>query len=137
MIVNTAYKYMGKAEPANPVIFQKNEYNYPYSGSGYKIRDGYIQMSGAAQLEFSELNLTNFTKLTVQGMHNFTGSLQMKAVFIDASGNTSPAVSVTYLPSQRTNGVWNIPEQFRAKNCKVKFTTNNSSALNLYFATLS
>lgn len=137
MIVNPSYAYMGKAEPANPVIFQKNEYNYPYSGAGYKIRDGYIQMSGAAQLEFSDLDLTNFTKLTVQGMHNFTGALQMKAVFIDASGNTSPAVSVSYPPSQRTNGVWNIPEQFRAKNCKVKFTTNNNVALNLYFAILS
>ena len=137
MIVNPSYAYMGKAEPANPVIFQENEYNYPYSGSGYRIRDGYIQMSGVAQLEFGELNLTNFTKLTVQGMHNFTGALTMTAIFIDAFGNSSPSVTVTYYASQRTNGVWNIPEQFRAKNCKVKFTTNNSSALKLYFATLS
>ena len=138
MIVNPSYAYMGKAKPANPVIFQQNEYNYPYSGVGYKITSaGYISMSGSAELEFSDLDLTNFTKLTVQGMHNFSGTLRMSAIFIDASGKTSPSVSVMYYPGQRTNGVWNIPEQFRAKKCKVKFTTNNSSQLTLYFATLS
>ncbi len=138
MIVNPAYAYMGKAEPANPVIFQKNEYNYPYSGVRYEITAaGYISMGPVAELEFSNLDLTNFTKLSVQGMHDFSGTLQMKAIFIDALGNSSPGVTVRYNPGQRTTGVWNIPEQFRAKKCKVKFTTNNSSSLTLYFAKLS
>ena len=137
MIVNPSYAYMGKAKPANPVIFQKNEYNYPYSGVRYEIVNGYFEMGSVAELEFSDLDLTNFTKLTVQGMHDYSGTLQMKAIFIDASGKTSPAVSVMYYPGQRTNGVWTIPEQFRAKKCKVKFTTNNNSSLTLYFAKLS
>ena len=138
MIVNPSYAYMGKAEPANPVIFQKNEYNYPYSGVNYEIAaGGYFRMKAVAELEFSDLNLTNFTKLSVQGGHNYSGTLQMKAIFIDASGNSSPGVTVDYYNGQRTTGVWNIPEQFRAKKCKVKFTTNNSSSLNLYFAKLS
>ena len=138
MIVNPSYAYMGKAEPANPVIFQLNEINYPYTGVNFKLSsNGYFSLSGKSELVFSDLDLTNFTKLTVQGMHNFSSTLQMTAIFIDASGNTSPGVTVNYYAGQRTNGVWNIPEQFRAKKCKVKFTTNNYSALNLYFATLS
>lgn len=137
MIVNPSYAYMGKAEPANPVIFQKNEFNYPYSGVRYEIVNGYFEMKPVAELEFSNLDLTSFTKLTVQGMHNYSGTLQMKAIFIDALGNISPGVTVNYYAAQRTNGVWNIPEQFRAKKCKVKFTTNNNSSLTLYFATLS
>ena len=137
MIVNPSYAYMGKAEPANPVIFKKNEYNYPYSGVNYEIINGRFSMKAKAELEFSNLDLTSFTNLSVQGGHNYSGTLQMKAIFIDASGNSSPGVTVSYYPGQRTTGVWNIPEQFRAKKCKVKFTTNNSSSLNLYFATLS
>ena len=137
MIVNPAYAYMGKAEPANPVIFQKNEYNYPYSGVRYEIVNGYFEMGSVAELEFSNLDLTSFTKLSVQGMHNYNGTLRMKAIFIDASGNNSAGVTVNYYAGQRTTGVWNIPEQFRAKKCKVKFTTNNSSSLTLYFAKLS
>ena len=137
MIVNPSYAYMGKAEPANPVIFRKNEYNYPYSGVNYEIINGYFEMSAKAELEFSNLDLTSFTKLSVQGMHNYSGTLRMTAIFIDASGNSSPGVTVNYFAGQRTTGVWNIPEQFRAKKCKVKFTTNNYSSLTLYFATLS
>lgn len=137
MIVNPSYAYMGKAEPANPVIFQKNEYNYPYSGISYEIVNGYFEMKAKAELEFSKLDLTSFTRLSVQGMHNYSGTLTMKAIFIDASGNSSPGVTVNYFPGQRTTGVWDIPQQFRAKNCKVKFTTNNNSSLTLYFAKLS
>lgn len=137
MIVNPSYAYMGKAEPANPVIFQKNEFNYPYSGVNYEIINGEFSMRAVAELEFSDLDLTSFTKLSVKGGHNYSSTLQMKAIFIDASGNRSPDVAVMYYPRTTTTGVWNIPEQFRAKNCKVKFTTNNSSSLDLYSATLS
>ena len=137
MIVNPSYAYMGKAEPANPVIFQKNEYNYPYSGVNYEILSGVFSMRAVAELEFSDLDLTNFTKLSVDGGHNFSGTLQLTAIFIDASGNRSPAVTVNYYPSGTTTGVWNIPEQFRAKKCKVKFTTKNDSSLRLKKAILS
>lgn len=136
MIVNPSYAYMGKAEPANPVIFQKNEFNYPYSGRYYEIINGKFSMGPVAELEFSKLDLTSFTKLSVQGWHNYSGTLTMKAIFIDAFGNSSPGVTVNYY-SSTTIGVWDIPQQFRAKNCKVKFTTKNDSTLNLDFATLS
>lgn len=139
MIVNTAYPYMGKTAKVNPIIFDQNGANYPYSGKNYRIGSPakYIDMKGKSELIFSDLDLTKFAKLSVPGAHNYSRSLFMTAVFIDASGNASPGVRVTYKANTTTTGVWDIPEQFRAKNCKVKFTTENSSALTLYSATLS
>ena len=137
MIVNIAYPYMTKSEPANPVIFQGNEVNYPYTGVNFEMHGRYITMNAKAELEFSDLDLTDFTKLSVQGMHNFSSGLEMSAVFIDASGNISPSVKQNYPAASRTTRVWDIPQEFRTKKCRVKFTTNNSSSLDLYFATLS
>lgn len=137
MLVNPAYIYMGKAAPANPVIFQRNEVNYPYTGVNFEIAGGYFELNGKSELVFSDLDLTNFTKLSVPGSHSFSRVLRMSAVFIDESGNISQSVEQRYQPSSTTTGVWDIPQQFRTKKCKVKFTTNNSSPLTLYSATLS
>ena len=138
MIVNPAYAYMGKSAPANPVIFQRNEANYPYAGVNFEINKlGNFVLNGKSELVFSDLDLTNFTKLSVPGGHGHSTQLRMSAVFIDASGNTSPSVNKTYWDGSATTGVWDIPQQFRTKKCKVKFTTNNGDALTLYSATLS
>ena len=138
MIVNPAYIYMGKSAAANPVIFEKNVVNYPYSGTNYEISaGGQFVMKGKSELIFSDLDLTNFTELSVPGGHFFSRELRMSAVFIDESGNISQSVEQRYQPSSTTTGVWTIPQQFRTKKCKVKFTTNNPSALTLHSATLS
>ena len=138
MIVYPAYAYMGKAAPANPVIFQRNEVNYPYTGVDFEINSaGNFILNGKSELVFSDLDLTNFTKLSVRGGHLFSSSLYMTAAFIDDSGNTSPSVRQRYSKGPSTTCVWDIPQQFRTKKCKVKFTTDISSPLTLYSATLS
>lgn len=138
MIVYPAYAYMGKAAPANPVIFQRNEVNYPYTGVDFEINSaGQFILQGKSELVFSDLDLTNFTKLSVRAGHRYSTQLRMSAVFIDAAGNTSPSVNKTYWNGSSTTEVWDIPQQFRTKKCKVKFTTNNPSPLTLYSATLS
>ena len=138
MIVNPAYAYMGKAAPANPVIFQHNEVNYPYTGINFERNSrGDFILKGKSELVFSDLDLTNFTKLSVRGGHMYSTKMQMAAVFIDAAGNTSPSVNQNYWNGSTSTGVWDIPQQFRTKKCNVKFTTNNPSALELNSATLS
>ena len=138
MIVNTAYPYMGKTAKVNPIIFDQNGANYPYTGNNFEISsNGYFEMNGTSELVFSDLDLTKFAALSVPGSHNYSRRLKMTAIFIDASGNASSGVIVNYNPNTTTTGVWEIPQQFRTKKCKVKFTTNNSSALTLRSATLS
>ena len=138
MIVNTAYPYMGKTAKVNPIIFDQNGANYPYNGSNFEINSiGYFAMNGTSELVFSDLDLTKFAALSVPGSHNYSRTLRMTAIFIDDSGNASQGVTVSYKANTTTTGVWDIPEQFRAKKCKVKFTTQNSSSLTLYSATLS
>lgn len=138
MIVNPAYIYMGKSAAANPVIFEQNVVNYPYSGTNYEISaTGYFEMSGKSELIFSDLDLTNFTELSVPGNHSFSRTLRMSVAFIDELGNISQSVEQRYQPSSTTTNVWTIPQQFRTKKCKVKFVTNNSSSLTLRSATLS
>lgn len=138
MIVNTAYPYMGETAKVNPIIFDQNGANYPYSGVNFEITSrGYFELNGKSELVFSDLDLTNFTNLSVPGGHSFSRALRMSAVFIDESGNISQSVQKTYQANSITTGVWTIPQQFRTKKCKVKFTTNNSSALTLRSATLS
>ena len=143
MIVNTAYPYMGKTAKVNPIIFDQNGANYPYSGVGYSVETAlgtsakYFVMDGTSELIFSDLDLTKFAALSVPGRHNYTRNLRMTAIFIDDSGNASSGVTVSYKANTTTTGVWEIPQQFRAKKCKVKFTTDNASELKLYSATLS
>ena len=138
MIVNPSYAYMGKAEPANPVIFDKNVVNYPYSGKNYDRSEtsGYFVLYGVSELIFSDLDLTNFTKLSVNGDPGRNKSLPATVVFIDDSGNISKSEFKSYPPGRSTQ-VWDIPQQFRTKKCKVKLTTNNGTALIFYSATLS
>ena len=138
MIVNTAYPYMGKTAKVNPIIFDQNGANYPYTGNNFKISfNGYFEMNGTSELVFSDLDLTKFAALSVPGSHNYSRTLRMTAIFIDDSGNASPGITVSYKANATTTGVWEIPKQFRTKKCKVKFTTNNSSSLTLRSATLS
>ena len=138
MIVNPAYMYMGKTAKVNPIIFDQNGANYPYTGNNFEISsNGYFVMNGTSELVFSDLDLTKFATLSVPGRHNYSRTLRMTAIFIDDSGNASQGVTVSYKANTTTTGVWEIPQQFRAKKCKVKFTTGNSSALTLNSATLS
>ena len=137
MIVNPAYAYMGKAAPANPVIFQNNEINYQYSGQLFEIKSGGIMMRPGANITFSGLDLTKFTKVTIKGHHFQTGGLIIDLVYIDSSGNETAKVSKPF--TGNASNFWDIPPEYRMKNCKIRLSTpsNQSVSIRMDYAILS
>ena len=129
MIVNPAYAYMGKAAPANPVIFQKNEINYQYSGQLFKIESEGIMMTPGANITFSGLDLTKFTKVTIKGHHFYTYPLSIDLVYIDSSGIETVKVSKQF--TGNASNVWDIPPEYRMKNCKIRLSTPSQQSISI------
>ena len=137
MIVNSAYPYMGKAVPANPVIFQKNEINYQYTGRLFEIKSNGILMQPGANITFSGLDLTKFSKVTIKVNHFYSYPLSINLVYIDSSGNETVKVSKQFTGS--ASGFWDIPPEYRMKNCKIRFSTEpeNVDSIRMNYAMLS
>lgn len=137
MIVNTAYIYMGSAGgPANPVIFQKNEINYSYSGTNFTETTEGFKMNGASELIFTGLDLSNFVKLVVNA-HTGSSNVSLTVNFIDASGNVSASITSRFDSGSISSKRYDIPTEYRNPRTKIKFSTSNGRNITLLYATLS
>lgn len=137
MIVNTAYIYMGNAGgPANPVIFRGTEINYGYSGTNFTETSEGFKMTGASELLFTGLDLSNFVKLVVNVK---TGSSKeyLTVNFIDASGNVSANIRKTFDSHSISSNTYAIPAEYRNPRTKIKFSTTNGRNITLLYAKLS
>ena len=137
MIVNTAYIYMGSSGgPVNPVIFQYNEINYKYSGTNFTETAEGFKMTGASELVFTGLDLSNFVKLVVNAK---TGSSNeyLTVNFIDNSGNVSANIRKTFDAHSISSNTYTIPTEYRNPRTKIKFSTTNGRNIVLLYANLS
>lgn len=130
MIVYPAYIYMGgDGGPANPVIFQKNEINYKYSGTNFTVTsNGYIELGVDSGLEFSGLDLSNFETLSVQ-VHSGSSAVTLTINFIDNSGNTSANITWRVDGGTTTSRVFSIPPEYKKPKTKIKFSSNRKITL--------
>ena len=137
MIVNTAYIYMGSAGgPVNPVIFQKNEINYNYSGTNFTETSEGFKMAGASELVFTGLDLSNFVKLVVNA-HTGSSNEYLTVNFIDASGNVSTNIRKTFESHSISSNTYNIPAEYRNPRTKIKMSIPGVNGLTLRSAILS
>lgn len=138
MIVNTAYIYMGSAGgPVNPVIFRKNEINYSYSGTNFTATDQGFKMTGASELTFTGLDLSNFVKLAIQGSNPASSKVYLTVNFIDASGNVSTNIDQRFNDRSISSRTYTIPAEYRNPRTKIKFSTTNGRDIVLLNAILS
>lgn len=138
MIVNTAYIYMGSAGgPVNPVIFQQNEINYSYSGTNFTETTEGFKMTGASELIFTGLDLSNFEKLAIQGKNSASSNVTLTINFIDNSGNVSANINQRFSDGSISSRTCTIPAEYKKPKTKIKFSTTNGRNITLLYATLS
>lgn len=139
MIVYPAYIYMGSDDgPVNPVIFQKNEINYNYSGTNYtETPDGYLALSGNSELVFDGLNLSNFEKLTVSAYNKASSAVNLTVNFIDNSGNVSAGITHSFYADGLSSYAFTIPAEYRKPRTKIKLSSTNGRNITLRSAILS
>ena len=139
MIVNTAYIYMGSAGgPVNPVIFNGNEINYRYSGTNFiEEPNGFRMQTGACELVFTGLDLSNFVRLRVEGTNDASGGVSLTVNFIDNSGNVSTNITRNYKGNSSSYVQYDIPAEYRNPKTKIKFSSANGRNLLLKYANLS
>ena len=138
MIVNTAYPYMKNAAPMNPVVFDGNNVNYPYSIVGNVVlgSEGFQLGNGYNSVQFENVDLTKYTKLSLTAKNN---AMIRDGLYIQIAG---PDGSVTSSTRDSINGgattVKNIdiPAAFRVENCTIKLyleppTSGGLIAMNL------
>ena len=137
MIVYPAYIYMSSdSGPVNPVIFQTNEINYRYSGTNFTETSEGFKMTGASELVFTGLDLSNFVKLVVNA-HTGSSNEYLTVNFIDASGNVSTNIRKTFESHSISSNTYNIPAEYRNPRTKIKFSTTNGKNIVLLYAILS
>ena len=135
MIVNTAYPYMTKSEPANPVIFSGNVVNYQYQGSATLTPQGF-RFNSFNNVSFSAVDCTKRTSLTIVGEHSVAGLKLNLTVTFNKNGEQTGA-SVQFPGGSSTHTV-SIPEKYQTDNVSIIFTAVNlPGSLLLTSATLS
>lgn len=137
MIVYPAYIYMGgDGGPVNPVIFQKNEINYKYSGTNFTVTtDSYFELQSDSELVFSGLDLSNFEKLGVQVNNRSSSTVTLTINFIDSSGNVSANTTWHVFKESITSRGFTIPTEYRKPKTKIKFSSDRK--ITMYYAKLS
>ena len=135
MIVNTAYPYMKKIAPANPIIFNGNVVNYNYEGSATLTSYGFNFVSNN-NVYFYNVNCKKRTSLAIVGESSAIGfSQQVTVTFLKNGEQTSLAVYFTNVTSTKTV---TIPAKYQTNDVTVIFSTGNLPAqLLLKSATLS
>ena len=122
MIVNTAYMYMGKiSAPANPVIFDKQVYNYQYVANGVAANGNGFWFNKNGDITFINMDLTDFSSVTVTAVHNGRLSQTLRISILKADGTESPSTDLTYSSgSIAGTKTWAIPDGYKLKNAKLK-----------------
>lgn len=138
MIVNTAYIYMGAGGPVNPVIFQRNEINYNYSGTNFtETTDGDLALPGNSEIVFTGIDLSNFEKLTVRANNRASGDVYLTVNFIDNSGNVSADIRQRFDNNSLMSRQYTIPPEYRKPKTKIKLSSTNGRNILLQSAILS
>lgn len=122
--------------PVNPVIFKKNEINYRYSGTNFTVTSEGFKMTGASELIFTGLDLSNFVKIVVNA-HTGSSNEYLTVNFIDASGNVSANIRKTFDKNSLSYKQYDIPAEYKNPRTKIKFSTTNARNLELLSAILS
>ena len=122
MIVNTAYPYMKSAVPVNPVVFNGNTVNYPYSTDGnVSLESGGFRFGGyEASVKFENVDLSKYTKLnlTAQNLYSYNQNVLIQITAPD--GSVSNNLIYTIYAGSTSNFDQEIPSAFRVKNCSLK-----------------
>ena len=135
MIVNTAYAFMAKSAPANPIIFDKNVINYRYKGSANPTPQGF-RFNSFNNVSFSAVDCTKRKSLTIVGEHSLAGLKLNLTVTFNKNGEQTGA-SVQFPGGSSTHTV-SIPEKYQTDNVSIIFTAGNlPTSLLLTSATLS
>ena len=138
MIVNTAYIYMGSAGgPVNPVIFQGNEINYNYSGTNFTETTEGFKMTGASELVFTGLDLSNFENLAIQARNGASSKVYLTINFIDNSGKVSADIKTNFGDHSTQSYTFTIPAEYRKPKTKIKFSKSGPRSITLQYANLS
>ena len=133
MIVNTAYPYMAKSAPAEPIIFDKNVINYSYQGSATSTPQG-LRFNSFNNVTFYTLDCTKRKSLAIVGENSF-GGLRLTVTFTKNGEQSGAAVKFTEGISTQTVA---IPEKYQTDNVNIIFTAGNlPMSLLLTSATLS
>lgn len=130
MIVNTTYPYMKSAVPVNPIVFDGNTVNYPYSieGNASLNSTGFRFGGGYASVQFENVDLRKYTKLslTAKNTYVFKESVQIQITGPDGSLSSNLVYSIPSGGAVTYDR--DIPTAFRAKKCTLKLYTNSSSS---------
>lgn len=127
MIVNSAYPYMAKSEPANPVIFSANVVNYEYQGSAKLMFLGF-QFSPNNNVHFYNVNCKNRTSLDIVGDSNASAglSLDLRITFLK---NGEQSLSNVSFPRGISTKTVVIPEKYQTNDVTVIFETKQIPAM--------
>lgn len=129
MIVNTAYPYMEKIAPANPVIFEKNVVNYSYQGSAQLQESGfYFKRDSTLNLyvSFYNVNCKKQKFLSIVGTSYASGyGLILTVTFIKNSEQTDSTVK--FMSDTSTKSV-EIPTKYQTSDVTIKFSTSGLPA---------
>lgn len=135
MIVNSAYPYMGKIAPANPVIFDNNGVNYQYQGTAPFTQWGF-EFTSDKNVYFYNVNCKKRTSLAIVGQSYAVGvSQQLTVTFLK---NGEQTVSAVYFQKGISTKTVAIPAKYQTNDVTVIFSTASlTAALYLTSATLS
>ena len=131
MIVNTAYPYMKNSPQANPVVFNGNNVNYPYSISGpvELVSEGFKFGIGSPSVQFENVDLTKYTKLSLTAKNNHAymrDGINIQIAGPDGSVTDSTRASINGQSTAVKN--IDIPDAFRVKNCTIKLSLESSTS---------
>lgn len=122
MIVNTAYPYMAKSAPANPIIFDKNVINYSYQGSATLTPQGF-RFNSFNNVSFSAVDCTKRKSLTIVGEHSVAG-LKLNLTITFTKNGEQTGASATF-PAGSSTQTAAIPEKYQTDNVTIIFTAGN------------
>ena len=135
MIVNSAYPYMEKIAPANPVIFEKNVVNYQYQGTAPLTQWGF-EFTSNKNVYFYNVNCKKRTSLSIVGNSNAIGFGQTLSVTF-LKNNEEAAFTATFTSGTSAKSVA-IPAKYQTNDVTIIFSTEGLPAtLYLTSATLS
>lgn len=135
MIVNTAYPFMTKRAPANPIIFDRNVVNYTYQGSATLTQWGF-SFSSMNNVTFYGVNCRSRKTLNITGESSAIGfNLRLTVKFLKNGEQVSAGAS---FPNGTTTQTVEVPEAYRTDGVTVILTADTLAAtLLLTSATLS
>lgn len=116
MIVNPAYLYMGKEEPANPIITDLGTINYPYTTDNVNIQPSSNGILLYGKITFSDLPFNQFVNvdITLKAAWRYGSDVTVGMMIDGVESNTQKYT--LYAGQSDTTFHYQIPEAHRKKN---------------------